>query len=98
MSIRKDPVCGMDVDDDTHLRHKHDGRDYVFCNPRCRDKFKADPDRYLGVKKDEPLPASGSKYTCPMHPEVIQDGPGTCPICGMALEPLSPSAEDEPEG
>src|ERR1035437_1564624 len=98
MSTRKDPVCGMDVDDDTDLRHKYEGRDYVFCNPRCLDKFKAAPDRYLGVKKDEPLPAAGSKYTCPMHPQVIQDGPGTCPIGGMACEPALPSAEEEPEG
>lgn len=98
MNIRKDPVCGMDVDDGTDLRHAHEGRDYVFCNPRCRDKFKADPDRYLGEKKDEPLPVPGATYTCPMHPEVIQDGPGDCPLCGMALEPLSPSAEEEADG
>jgi Cu+-exporting ATPase len=88
----------MDVDDNTDLRRKHGGREYIFCNPRCRDKFMADPNRYLGVKKDELLPAAGAKYTCPMHPQVIRDGPGDCPICGMALEPLLPSAEEEPEG
>lgn len=85
----------MEVAGDTELRHAHHGREYVFCNPSCLDKFKADPERYLGGAKEEP--ASGSKYTCPMHPEVIQDGPGSCPKCGMALEPMTPSAEEGPE-
>ena len=98
MQTQKDPVCGMDVDVGADLRHKHDGRDYVFCSSSCRDKFKAEPERYLAEKTPEPAAASGTKYTCPMHPQVIQDGPGACPICGMALEPLSPAAEDETGG
>jgi len=89
----KDPVCGMDVDD-SDLAHEHAGRAYHFCNPKCRDKFKADPARYLGPKDDAPPPVAGSQYTCPMHPEIVQEGPGSCPLCGMALEPMMPSAEE----
>ena len=88
----------MDVDDKTNLRHKHEEHDYVFCSPACRDKFRANPSLYLSVKKDDPSPSSGTKFTCPMHPEVIRDGPGACPICGMALEPISPTAEDAEGG
>ena len=95
--MSKDPVCGMGVDGATDLRHKHEGRDYLFCNPRCRDKFKADPYRYLGGKKDEPLPDSDAKYTCPMHPEVRQDHPGACPKCGMALELKAVTARTDDE-
>ena len=90
MNTSKDPVCGMDVDDGTDLRQTHEGHEYIFCGPRCRDKFIANPGLYLG-KKVEQVPVAG-KYTCPMHPEVIRDGPGACPKCGMALEPVSPSA------
>ena len=96
----KDPVCGMDVDE-TDLPHEHEGRTYRFCNPKCRDKFKADPEHYLDGKKDDApaaAAAAGVKYTCPMHPEIVQDGPGTCPICGMALEPAAPSAELHDDG
>ena len=90
----------MDVDEAAVLRHVHEGHEYLFCNPRCLEKFKADPARYAGQKKPEPIeaPAAGVKYTCPMHPQVIQDGPGACPICGMALEPVSPSAEEPSDG
>lgn len=95
MSTLKDPVCGMDVDE-TDLKQTYHGRDYFFCNPRCRDKFKADPDAYVGGTKKEKPAAAGAKYTCPMHPEIVKDGPGDCPICGMALEPLTPTG-DEPE-
>ena len=92
----KDPVCGMEVDE-TDLAHDHAGRTYHFCNPKCREKFKADPRRYLGdTHDDEPPAPAGAKYTCPMHPEIVQDAPGSCPICGMTLEPMMPSA-DEPE-
>ena len=95
MSARKDPVCGMDVREDAVLRHTHAGVEYLFCNPRCREKFMADPDRYLSDDIQQPPPAPGTKYTCPMDPEIVQDGPGDCPICGMALEPMTPTAGAE---
>ena len=94
MKTQKDPVCGMDVDDDTDLRHAHEGHEFLFCSPRCREKFIADPKRWLGAPSaaPAPAPAAGAVYTCPMHPEVRQDHPGDCPKCGMALEPATPSA------
>jgi Cu+-exporting ATPase len=97
----KDPVCGMLVDPAT-AKHKaeHEGRTYYFCNPRCREKFVAEPARYLepeAAKPAAPVPEGGI-YTCPMHPEVRQVGPGDCPICGMALEPaeFDPAAAEGP--
>jgi Cu+-exporting ATPase len=90
-----DPVCGMTVDPATS-RHRHDYRDqaYYFCAAGCRGKFAAAPEKYLkrGVAP-EPVTAEGTLYTCPMHPEVRQIGPGACPICGMALEPVTVTAE-----
>ena len=117
-SLARDPVCGMSVDPAT-AKHKaeHAGAIYYFCSGGCREKFVADPARYLGtvgavadragrapkhVLKDARLatgyrarlqnqnPAPGAIYTCPMHPEIRQDHPGSCPICGMALEPETP--------
>ena len=92
-----DPVCGMQVDPATSQHHaRHDGEDYYFCSARCRERFIASPDKYLSPADSEPDPAlAGATYTCPMHPEVRQIGPGTCPICGMALEPEMPSLDDE---
>ena len=92
----KDPVCGMNVDPhQTPHRHELRGQTYYFCSAGCRTKFAADPDRYLGDKV--PAPARPDAiYTCPMHPEVRQVGPGSCPICGMALEPLDVTAEAGP--
>ncbi|MBI2260891.1 MAG: heavy metal translocating P-type ATPase [Caulobacterales bacterium] len=89
-----DPVCGMTVDPATAAhRAAHEGQDYFFCSAGCRTKFVADPDRYLGGAP-EPAPViPGAIYTCPMHPEVRQEGPGSCPICGMALEPETVTAE-----
>lgn len=97
-----DPVCGMSVDPNhaagsTAFR----GTTYYFCSTSCLKKFQAHPEQYLH-DPTPPAPAAthaevAGKYTCPMHPEVIQDGPGTCPKCGMALEPLLPSAEDGPD-
>lgn len=85
-----DPVCGMRVDPHTAKhRTEHDGHPYYFCSAGCRTKFEADPEKYLN-KADAPPPApvpEGTVYTCPMHPEIRQVGPGSCPICGMALEP-----------
>ncbi len=91
-----DPVCGMKVDRST-ARHmaKHGGERFYFCSGRCKDKFEAAPETYLGDKSaPEPMPA-GTIYTCPMHPEIEQIGPGDCPICGMALEPKGVPAGDE---
>jgi Cu+-exporting ATPase len=92
----QDPVCGMGVDR-ASARHmaKHEGRRFYFCSAGCQTKFEAAPDSYLGDRPPSAAPA-GSKWTCPMHPEIVQDGPGDCPICGMALEPMLPSADAGP--
>jgi heavy metal translocating P-type ATPase len=94
----KDPVCGMSVDPHTAKhRHTHEGHTYFFCNPRCREKFIADPMGYLAPEKAPPVPVpAGAIYTCPMHPEIRQEGPGSCPICGMALEPEIATADAGP--
>src|SRR5690554_2967038 len=94
----KDPVCGMDVDRSTALYFlRHEGEKYYFCSAHCVSRFEADPDHYLGDRPaPEPMP-EGTKYTCPMHPEIITDKPHSCPLCGMALEPMGiPLASDEP--
>ena len=95
-----DPVCGMTVDPTTaEHRATHDGEDYFFCNPGCRERFLADPDAYLSGHAPEPEVPAGqeiAEYTCPMHPEVRQEGPGACPICGMALEPVLVTADAGP--
>ena len=89
-----DPVCGMTVDPAASPhRSDHGEVRYHFCSAGCRAKFAADPERYL-APRDEPAP-SGALYTCPMHPEIRAAGPGSCPICGMALEPLAVTAEPE---
>ncbi len=91
-----DPVCGMTVDPAAGKPFfAYHGRRYHFCCDGCRTKFAADPSRYLAPKTEAPAaPAPpGSLYTCPMHPEVRKDRPGPCPLCGMALEPLTPTAE-----
>jgi Cu+-exporting ATPase len=93
----KDPVCGMSVDPATAKHHaEHDGHDYYFCSEGCRAKFVADPAKYLAPAQGEPSAPEGTIYTCPMHPEIRQQGPGACPICGMALEPLTVTAEAGP--
>jgi Cu+-exporting ATPase len=95
----RDPVCGMSVDPAT-ARHKaeHSGATYHFCSAGCRDKFVAEPARFLpGPTQTPPEPASpGVIYTCPMHPQIRQLGPGHCPICGMALEPEVATAAQGP--
>ncbi|WP_082746369.1 heavy metal translocating P-type ATPase [Sphingomonas sp. CCH5-D11] len=94
----KDPVCGMTVDPAKTAHHaEHDGHAYYFCSAGCRAKFVANPDAYLsGKPRPEPMATPGAMWTCPMHPEIRQEGPGTCPICGMALEPEEPSLDDAP--
>src|SRR5206468_2824014 len=72
-------------------------RTYYFCNPKCRDKFSRDPERYLVPPAPTPAAQADAEYTCPMHPDVIQRGPGDCPKCGMALEPKTVSVEAPPE-
>jgi len=93
-----DPVCGMAVDPHTTPhRHTYQGRSYYFCSAGCRTKFAADPARYaLPTATAAPSVAAGTIYTCPMHPQIRQTGPGACPICGMALEPELVSAEGTP--
>jgi len=104
-----DPVCGMSVNPQSAHFIEHEGHRYVFCCGGCREKFRANPDRYIN-KNPQVGPTQeaadtmteaprGTTYTCPMHPQIRRDAPGSCPICGMALEPLHPTAEavDNPE-
>ncbi len=94
----KDPVCGMMVDPHTTPhRAEFNGRTYYFCSDGCRVQFEANPERYLAPeeRRVEPVP-EGTIYTCPMHPQIRQIGPGACPICGMALEPLIATADEGP--
>jgi P-type Cu+ transporter len=102
----RDPVCGMSVNPATSPhRAEHAGHAYFFCGARCRERFIAEPERFAtGDRARERLSATpvaaGTKWTCPMHPDIIRDAPGACPICGMALEPLTPIAgedSDNPE-
>jgi len=97
-TMAKDPVCGMTVDPAKTPHHAHwEGRSFDFCGAGCRSKFVADPACYLGNARPPVAQAPpGAIWTCPMHPEIRREGSGTCPICGMALEPEEPSAEDGP--
>ena len=108
----RDPVCGMTVDPSaTAFREAHEGVPHFFCGAGCRDRFRRDPERYLGgaaqrADNHPPAAATGgggrpaeqavtgaaAEWTCPMHPEVVRGGPGSCPICGMALEPRTVTA------
>ncbi len=106
---RKDPVCGMTVKPTTAHRTIDRGDEVLFCSAKCKEKFLAEPSTYRGgpnataahtADRDPvgaPLAAAGTEYTCPMHPEIVRDAPGSCPICGMALEPRMPSLEDGPD-
>ncbi|WP_426689190.1 heavy metal translocating P-type ATPase [Rhodanobacter ginsengiterrae] len=94
----KDPVCGMTVEPHTAThRAEHASHTYYFCSAGCRGKFVTDPSAYLEPRATPPA-APGAIYTCPMHPEVQQVGPGDCPKCGMALEPMMPSADEDAGG
>ena len=94
----QDPVCGMTVDSHTSEHHTaHEGRTYFFCSARCQARFEANPGEYVRATAPSPSPSAASapaegevvEYTCPMHPEIRRAGPGSCPICGMALEPVT---------
>ena len=92
-----DPVCGMTIEEEDAVgSHEHAGVTYYFCNSSCRERFKDDPQSFLSTEPRAftPVPA-GVSFTCPMHPEIVSDAPGACPICGMALEPRVASL-DEP--
>ena len=99
----KDPVCGMTVTNQSPHRLEHDGRPYYFCSAKCKDKFAAEPTRFMTPTAIETAPptvvlastAARTIYTCPMHPEVRQDHPGNCPKCGMTLEPVLPDLDDD---
>jgi P-type Cu+ transporter len=102
----RDPVCGMQVVPERAAgRYDYEGRTYYFCSPGCLAKFRADPERYLAAGGGHEsmehgagasaLPApTNTQWTCPMHPEIVSDRPGSCPICGMALEPVTPSLDE----
>jgi Cu+-exporting ATPase len=93
----RDPVCGMTVDPaTTPHRLEREGRGVFFCSAGCKAKFEADPERYLANDAAPPAAPAGTIYTCPMHPQIRQAGPGFCPICGMALEPATVTAEEGP--
>lgn len=95
----KDPVCGMTVDPKVTVHHAaHDGQPVRFCSAGCRTKFVGDPDKYLNASSHSAAPPTSpdALYTCPMHPEIRHVGPGSCPICGMALEPITITAEHGP--
>ena len=99
-ALVKDPVCGMAVDP-VSAKHKaeHGGTTYYFCSTGCHDKFVAEPSRLLAASAGTPPPTpapSGAIYTCPMHPQVRQAGPGNCPICGMTLAPETVTADTGP--
>ncbi len=100
-----DPVCGMKVTSDSEHRFTHEGEEYYFCSSGCLKKFSADPGKYLKPStsdskhenhdNEQARTDSGVAYTCPMHPEIVQDHPGSCPKCGMALEPYSVDVEED---
>jgi P-type Cu+ transporter len=110
----RDPVCGMEVASDAPLHHEHDGTVYRFCSQGCLERFRADPERYVApTPTPTPAAAPASmaehgagdedaatkrEWTCPMHPEIVRNGPGACPKCGMALEPKSPLGGGEGDG
>ena len=95
--VARDPVCGMAVER-AGARHtaRHEGQTFYFCCARCRERFIAAPDEFLGDRPQAQPAPGGSLYTCPMDPEIVQATPGDCPICGMALEPMMPAADAGP--
>jgi Cu+-exporting ATPase len=93
----RDPVCGMNVDPATSQhRFGYRSETFHFCSADCRTKFAADPQKYLDHSKPKAAVPEGTIYTCPMHPQIRKVGPGSCPICGMALEPEVASLDAPP--
>ncbi len=91
----KDPVCGMTVTPASPHQCEFDRATYFFCSAKCLGKFRLEPARYLSPHSvPAPVAEAGTEYTCPMHPEIRQPGPGNCPKCGMALEPVLPDLEE----
>src|SRR5258708_25045299 len=93
----RDPVGGMAVDPVTaENRAAHAGHTYYFCSSRCRERFEAEPVRYLTPAASQPARPSAREvlWTCPMHPQIVREASGSCPICGMALEPMTPTGGD----
>ncbi|MCK4706376.1 MAG: YHS domain-containing protein, partial [Gammaproteobacteria bacterium] len=97
-----DPVCGMTVTEESEHHHRHEATDYYFCSSGCQQKFADNPDKYLNPEPEVPTSCadgscqlSSDTYTCPMHPEVEQQGPGSCPKCGMALEAKTITVEED---
>lgn len=97
----KDPVCGMNVTEQSTHTVDHKGHPYYFCSAKCQSKFSANPNQYAApasvaqAKPSDSPPPQGTIYTCSMHPEVRQDHPGDCPKCGMTLEPELPSLDED---
>jgi Cu+-exporting ATPase len=99
----RDPVCGMAVTPPFKYGELYNGQTYQFCSLKCQDKFRADPERYSGthpraepnVTAPEPAVQAATEFTCPMHPEIRQPGPGNCPKCGMTLEPVMPALDED---
>ena len=97
-----DPVCGMEIEEEDSVgTAEHDGVTYYFCAESCLERFRENPSLFLGPEPyQQPAPAvlegQAVAYTCPMHPEIVRDGPGACPICGMALEPTVVTLDDGP--
>src|SRR5271168_1110878 len=91
-----DPVCGMTVNPEKCAGSQtYNGHQHFFCGQGCLSKFSASPEIYLKPKLVPEAAPKGAKYTCPMHPEVIRNQPGACPLCGMALEPVTVSLDDK---
>ena len=94
-----DPVCGMTISPADAVGHvEHKGHTYYFCSEACLEQFRTNPRRFLDSERKQPAAVVDSEveYTCPMHPQIRQKGPGTCPICGMALEPMAITLEERP--
>ncbi|HYK21565.1 MAG TPA: YHS domain-containing protein, partial [Pyrinomonadaceae bacterium] len=105
-AVQVDPVCGMTVSPETAAgSFEYKGTTYYFCATHCLHRFRENPESFLTKTTPQPIgitrqpkaaaAVAGQKYTCPMHPEIVRDGPGSCPICGMALEPMTPSLDEE---
>jgi P-type Cu+ transporter len=102
MDPAKDPVCGMTPKPTTPHRTTYEGKEVLFCCARCKEKFIANPAQYVKPAEAAPAPPppaapAGTEYTCPMHPEIVRNAPGSCPICGMALEPRMPTLDTGPD-